>query len=449
LGWQGILQYEMIRKSAGRNRSKDRDLPWHGAFHDGNSMLPEVKQWHQLLRASMRRSDPITDSILDIVENEMLLSEPHKRIEVEDLCQKLTHLFTEAERVAKDTEVPLSQDMKQKLLHFDQEAKPSTDLVTDLSATTPQPGDYIGAESKHGGRNVIPDVPGSRGKSTRFTKPKSIKLGKVAYRNEALSRALNVAPASNGEGKAVTTSRRTLTSSGASSLESTPSVLSRSPPHTPGSYTLQAPGRIGQPSTGRVKWRTPNQINKISTTEADSESTPAARATPSTPDRPRITKSGSPISLPDSPEQPTSGNGLVGRSRIVADPESSFTNPLNIQGFSPSGSSSIGPNPLATPRTGPCVVVTSPSSVPSPTMQGVRPCPSHSPYDYRKEDKASFAICKVRSELEEMKKKKSFWQKLPKDQVLKKVIEHRDIVRVSPCLIAISRALTHMSDVCC
>lgn len=182
-------------------------------------MLPAVKQWHQLLRATMRKSDPITDKILDIVENDMLLSEPHKRIKMDRLYQKVTSLVTEFERVAKDTEVP-----------------------------------------------------------------------------------------------------------------------------------------------------------------------------------------------------------------------------LHAQGSSPTGTSSVGRNRPATPRADPHPVDTSLPLVPSLTTQGVRPCPSHSPYEHRKADEASFAICKVRAQLEELKKKRLFFRKPRRDRDLEKVIEDRDIVRFSPSLVATSRS---------
>jgi hypothetical protein len=226
-----------------------------------------------------------------------------------------------------------------------------------------------------------------------------------------------------------------LTSSSASSLQSTPSVHSSSPPRAPGSYDLRGPERVGQLPTTKVRFANvstaTHPVVKIAT-EDDAESIPAVRARPTTPDKPRITKNGAPISYPESLDQSTSKVASVDGGSTVTGPRSSSTNTLQHQRSSPSGTSSTGPKTLTTPRADPHVVDTSLPLVPSLTTQGVRPCPSHSPYEHRKADEASFAICKVRSELEELKKKTLFFRKPRRDRDLKKVIEDRDFVRFSP-----------------
>jgi len=41
-------------------------------FHDGERVLPEVTQWHAVLRVSARTNDSLTPKILDVIDNHML-----------------------------------------------------------------------------------------------------------------------------------------------------------------------------------------------------------------------------------------------------------------------------------------------------------------------------------------------------------------------------------------
>jgi hypothetical protein len=58
-------------------------------FHNGRDVLPEVTQWHQLLRDSLRKTDKITGFVLDLIDKRMLLGDCKKRILSRDLCTEL------------------------------------------------------------------------------------------------------------------------------------------------------------------------------------------------------------------------------------------------------------------------------------------------------------------------------------------------------------------------
>lgn len=82
-----------------RKNGKDVSVPsCDDAFHDGREVLPAVTEWHLYLRNSSRKSDTITDRILDLVDYHMLKSKPDERYTLEQVCKELDNTLT----VAKD-----------------------------------------------------------------------------------------------------------------------------------------------------------------------------------------------------------------------------------------------------------------------------------------------------------------------------------------------------------
>ncbi|CAG9947609.1 unnamed protein product [Clonostachys rosea f. rosea IK726] len=67
------------------------------AFHDGSKVLRAVTDWHTHLRNSIRTSDTISRQVLDLVDNEMLLSNPEDRISSAELRNRLETILTGAE----------------------------------------------------------------------------------------------------------------------------------------------------------------------------------------------------------------------------------------------------------------------------------------------------------------------------------------------------------------
>lgn len=66
-------------------------------FHDGRHVLPAVKEWHNVLRDAMRKTDTVTSRVLDLVDEEMLLEDPSTRIPSKDLCVKLRQILNQAQ----------------------------------------------------------------------------------------------------------------------------------------------------------------------------------------------------------------------------------------------------------------------------------------------------------------------------------------------------------------
>lgn len=69
-------------------------------FHNGREVLPEVLSWHKYLRSVLRMSDNVTSSVLDIIDREMLVGDPGRRIKANDLCKKLDNIKSQAQTEA-------------------------------------------------------------------------------------------------------------------------------------------------------------------------------------------------------------------------------------------------------------------------------------------------------------------------------------------------------------
>jgi hypothetical protein len=63
------------------------------AFHDGRNVLQAVKDWHEYLRKSIRKCDFISERVLDLVEQHMLLADPTERYTLDTLCEKLEEIL--------------------------------------------------------------------------------------------------------------------------------------------------------------------------------------------------------------------------------------------------------------------------------------------------------------------------------------------------------------------
>ncbi len=138
LNRQGVLRYYEFRRLAikklreAKERGEDVSTPTaNDAFHDGKDALPEVLHWHSYLRSVLRTSDTVTGPILDLVERQMLCSEPSARIDSKQLCTRLEEILEKAEQShhfflqtgqLRDTE----DTVKEALLMFGDEAPSNT-----------------------------------------------------------------------------------------------------------------------------------------------------------------------------------------------------------------------------------------------------------------------------------------------------------------------------------
>ncbi|TQN68622.1 Dual specificity protein kinase TTK [Colletotrichum shisoi] len=98
LGTQGVLIYSQLRRVAiFKNKGNSSD-----AFHDGTTVLPEVRHWHRYLREAARRNDAYTPAVLDMVDDYMLVEKD--RWSARKICQQFDKLF--ASTKPEESQVP-------------------------------------------------------------------------------------------------------------------------------------------------------------------------------------------------------------------------------------------------------------------------------------------------------------------------------------------------------
>lgn len=123
LGFQGIEQFRALRTIAAKKdggTATDR-------FHDGDSVLPDIKQWHNYLIDHVRVGDTITPLVLELIESKMLLKNPDDRLTSRQLCERLEKVIRHAkidhqESVAYNKET--SDSVKRALLTIEKAAAP-------------------------------------------------------------------------------------------------------------------------------------------------------------------------------------------------------------------------------------------------------------------------------------------------------------------------------------
>lgn len=127
LGMQGIKQFETVRTAAIKKiKSNPGDTTAHllydDTFHDGSAVLEDVANWHEYLRQVMRKSDPISHQLLDLIDEEVLGQDPDRRLTSAVLYDKLTKLLA----VAKNgLDEQIAESIVESMILFDRTA-PST-----------------------------------------------------------------------------------------------------------------------------------------------------------------------------------------------------------------------------------------------------------------------------------------------------------------------------------
>lgn len=194
LGSQGYLAYDVIRRNAISNLRKFQKLndrvsvpDCEDAFHDGKGVLSIVKEWHKYLRNAARKTDTVTHLVLDLVDNEMLRSDPSNRLTSKDLCEKLNWIVEKAqehyEAAVLDPYSGLNRESKQII-----------DALRDYDAKVPEVAQPLNTvrnttsvEARDGdGRLALP----SPNPPTRFNKSErvdKILVGKIANRTTVLN----------------------------------------------------------------------------------------------------------------------------------------------------------------------------------------------------------------------------------------------------------------------
>lgn len=121
LGYQGIRQFSMLRRKAVENIIREAQsgrrpsnvtpkLKPGDYFHDGQNVLTDIKDWHMVLRNTLRKNDPITSQILDLVDRDMLLGPAEKRWNAKRVCGELKKLLAEAVARCKEYVPPKIMD---------------------------------------------------------------------------------------------------------------------------------------------------------------------------------------------------------------------------------------------------------------------------------------------------------------------------------------------------
>ena len=108
LGEPGIQQFGSLREQAIKSLSNeqlsrfstDRELIRSSGrqFHNGTHVLKEVRQWHEHLRTVVRQTDVITERVLDLIDQHMLLDAPEHRYTASAVCDGLKDILVRAKR---------------------------------------------------------------------------------------------------------------------------------------------------------------------------------------------------------------------------------------------------------------------------------------------------------------------------------------------------------------
>ncbi|KAF6804009.1 Dual specificity protein kinase TTK [Colletotrichum musicola] len=99
LGKQGFLIYNELRRQAIYNSQRLMS----DVFHDGEYVLPEISDWHVYIREAARKTDTFTATILDMVDNHMLVAR-ESRWGAKAVCQEFRRIL--GSHGALETQVP-------------------------------------------------------------------------------------------------------------------------------------------------------------------------------------------------------------------------------------------------------------------------------------------------------------------------------------------------------
>ncbi|KFY38314.1 hypothetical protein V494_04413 [Pseudogymnoascus sp. VKM F-4513 (FW-928)] len=115
LGRQGMLQFTKLRERAILKIIGEKPEHPTGAhlredcFHNGEEVLPDVLSWHACLRSVLRKSDIVTSSVLDLIDNEMLVGNAGCRIKASDLCKRLNEIRSRMQAEAPALPTPVME----------------------------------------------------------------------------------------------------------------------------------------------------------------------------------------------------------------------------------------------------------------------------------------------------------------------------------------------------
>lgn len=179
-GYAGIQQYRKVREKGIKQILSEPKRQQHAQhstsvsagdyFHDGNQVLESVTNWHKVLRSAIRKTDTVTNSLLDLVDQKMLLGSDHRhdRIKAKELCSELKQV-TSRSKHGRRFEMPSS--IMETLLEADKDATSS--ISVGIGSNPGQP----------------PDVPDDR--KARKSRLLALPMLKTAHRSEGLKSVLD------------------------------------------------------------------------------------------------------------------------------------------------------------------------------------------------------------------------------------------------------------------
>ena len=94
VGYEGLLNYRSGLSAADLSRKTGGDY----RFHDGKRILPKIDDAHDLLSTRLRFCDGTTSIVLKMIEDHVLLEDPHSRLDAHQLVRKADALFEERKR---------------------------------------------------------------------------------------------------------------------------------------------------------------------------------------------------------------------------------------------------------------------------------------------------------------------------------------------------------------
>ncbi|KAI1123858.1 hypothetical protein F5Y10DRAFT_43490 [Nemania abortiva] len=127
LGVQGIKQFQAVREAAIKkiklnSKTTTPHLLYDDTFHDGSAVLEDVTNWHKYLCQVMRKSDPISYRLLDLIDREVLGRDRNGRLTSAELYTRLESLLDQAKEHIQEE---IAESIVESMISFDKTA-PST-----------------------------------------------------------------------------------------------------------------------------------------------------------------------------------------------------------------------------------------------------------------------------------------------------------------------------------
>lgn len=156
-------------ETGGAKPSKSGKRPGKGDyFHNGEHVLPEVKQWHDFLRQIVRSTDVLSYEILNIIDDYLLVPED-KRLTASQLCDWFEDFLSSvnsaepentnvSDAVAEAIETALKREAEEVQDHLDSQSKVDRDLAKNDATYLQIPGLAVQTKAASSRTNATQEV---------------------------------------------------------------------------------------------------------------------------------------------------------------------------------------------------------------------------------------------------------------------------------------------------